>query len=44
MLDHAFAGHLTMNSKENEVAAWRVINRACDLALEKYPTAFKEDL
>ena len=37
-------GHLPAISLENEIAAWRYINKAADQALAKYSTLLEEDL
>lgn len=37
-------GHIDAFCLENEIAAWRYINKAADAALAKYPTLLEEDL
>ena len=33
-----------MFSKENELAAWKLISQACQEALDRYPNTLKEDI
>ena len=40
----SFDGHLAEVSKSNELAAWDVIVKACDLVLSNYPTTLHEDI
>ena len=35
----SYKGHLSKVSNKNEVAAWNIINKACDEALSKFPTS-----
>ena len=39
----AFKGHLLKISKENEKAAWVLIDGVCDILLSKYKTTLDED-
>ena len=37
-------GHVPAFSLDNEIEAWRYINKAADIALSKYPTLLEEDI
>jgi len=38
-----FYGHLPIVSKQNELAAWKLIEKFADIYMAKYPTSIEDD-
>ena len=43
-VQEAFKGHLAKQSKENEMAVWKLIDKVCDHSLAQYSTTLDEDI